>query len=65
MQDVESDLHEVERCVGVTAADMLYPRWSIVIPILNERPNIERAVRSLVEVSILHTTNIAIYINTI
>ena len=45
------DLGEVEKCLGISPSDILYPRWSVVIPVLNERVNIERAVRCLVEVN--------------
>lgn len=49
-KDQSEDLPIVQKCMGISKADILQPHWSVVIPILNESHNLERVIRTLVEV---------------
>ncbi len=51
----------------MTKADILRPKWSIVIPILNDARNMAECVRNIVQVgkgcgSVLGVVNVYIYI---
>lgn len=50
LQDTAEDLHVVEKECGASIGSLKSPRWSIVIPVLNEEKDIKNTLADVLRV---------------